>query len=320
MLEVGRVNEPSPGTFTSWNRAHFGAWCAAPARRPARRARPCPSTFCAPRFAPSRPPPARCRLPHLARSPPARCITSAPLILGLELTDAKLEPILDIIGNAEAIAINQAGLLTRAPTPLPPLLPTYAQPQPPTLRPTLLPALPLLPISPDRPSLTRRLLRRGRGTRGCWSRRSTRRPSLSTPPAPRCPHRRRPTSVSRAARASRTRTPTTARAARRCAAAGRAASRGSPSARGSWGAATPSTASRCPSATRQATRHARPPPRALNDQTAACTPLNIALARRVGTARARGEQEGELGARAPHRRSDGQGGAPYSSTLPLPPA
>merc|ERR1711865_251027 len=61
MLEVGRVAEPTPGTFYSWNRAHFGAWC----------------------------------------------ITSSPLILGLELTDAKLNPILDIIGNKEAIAVNQ---------------------------------------------------------------------------------------------------------------------------------------------------------------------------------------------------------------------
>lgn len=61
MLEVGRVTEPSPGTFLSWNRAHFGAWC----------------------------------------------VTSSPLILGLELTDAALQPILDVIGNSEAIAVNQ---------------------------------------------------------------------------------------------------------------------------------------------------------------------------------------------------------------------
>jgi alpha-galactosidase len=61
MLEVGRVMEPAPGSFFTWNRAHFGAWC----------------------------------------------ITSSPLILGLELTDAKLGPILDIIGNREAIAVNQ---------------------------------------------------------------------------------------------------------------------------------------------------------------------------------------------------------------------
>ena len=38
----------------------------------------------------------------------AWCITSSPLILGMELTDAKLEPVLDIIGNLEAIAVNQA--------------------------------------------------------------------------------------------------------------------------------------------------------------------------------------------------------------------
>ena len=61
MLEVGRVSEPSPGTFHSWNRAHFGAWC----------------------------------------------VVSAPLILGLELLDDKLTPILDIIGNKVAISVNQ---------------------------------------------------------------------------------------------------------------------------------------------------------------------------------------------------------------------
>jgi len=38
----------------------------------------------------------------------AWCIVSAPLILGLELTDAKLAPIIDIITNEEAIHINQA--------------------------------------------------------------------------------------------------------------------------------------------------------------------------------------------------------------------
>jgi hypothetical protein len=31
------------------------------------------------------------------------CIVSSPLILGLELSDKYLEPILDIIGNTEAI-------------------------------------------------------------------------------------------------------------------------------------------------------------------------------------------------------------------------
>ena len=34
-------------------------------------------------------------------------MVSAPLILGLSLTDEKLNPILDIIGNAEAVAVNQ---------------------------------------------------------------------------------------------------------------------------------------------------------------------------------------------------------------------
>lgn len=38
----------------------------------------------------------------------AWCIVSSPLILGLELTDQQLEPVLDVIGNSEAIAINQA--------------------------------------------------------------------------------------------------------------------------------------------------------------------------------------------------------------------
>lgn len=61
MLEVGRVVAPSNGSFYTWNRAHFGAWC----------------------------------------------IVSAPLILGLALTDELLDPVLDIIGNAEAIAVNQ---------------------------------------------------------------------------------------------------------------------------------------------------------------------------------------------------------------------
>ena len=38
----------------------------------------------------------------------AWAIVSAPLILGLELTDEKLDPVLDIITNKEAIAVNQA--------------------------------------------------------------------------------------------------------------------------------------------------------------------------------------------------------------------
>lgn len=61
MLEVGRVAEPTPGTFYSWNRAHFGAWC----------------------------------------------VISSPLILGMELSDDKLNPVLDIITNEEAIKVNQ---------------------------------------------------------------------------------------------------------------------------------------------------------------------------------------------------------------------
>ena len=59
MLEVGRVAAPTPDTFLSWNRAHFGAWC----------------------------------------------ITSSPLILGLDITDdQKLTAILDIIGNPDAVS------------------------------------------------------------------------------------------------------------------------------------------------------------------------------------------------------------------------
>lgn len=38
----------------------------------------------------------------------AWCVVSAPLILGLELTDEKLADVLDIIGNEEALAVNQA--------------------------------------------------------------------------------------------------------------------------------------------------------------------------------------------------------------------
>eukprot|EP00038_Savillea_parva_P002170 m.111306 g.111306 ORF g.111306 m.111306 type:complete len:180 (+) comp10749_c0_seq2:141-680(+) len=38
----------------------------------------------------------------------AWCIVSAPLILGLELTPENLDPIIDIIGNKEALAVNQA--------------------------------------------------------------------------------------------------------------------------------------------------------------------------------------------------------------------
>lgn len=38
----------------------------------------------------------------------AWCVVSAPLILGLELSDDKLRPVLDVITNPRAIAINQA--------------------------------------------------------------------------------------------------------------------------------------------------------------------------------------------------------------------
>lgn len=38
----------------------------------------------------------------------AWCVTSSPLILGLQLSDDKLDPILDIIGNREALGVNQA--------------------------------------------------------------------------------------------------------------------------------------------------------------------------------------------------------------------
>jgi alpha-galactosidase len=65
----------------------------------------------------------------------AWCIVSAPLILGLELNDSSLEPILDIIGNNEAIAVDQAfvghpGRLVSE-LPVPPSNPTSShQPQP----------------------------------------------------------------------------------------------------------------------------------------------------------------------------------------------
>eukprot|EP00937_MAST-01D_sp_MAST-1D-sp2_P005381 g5381.t1 len=62
MLEVGRVQAPTPDTAVTWNRAHFGAWC----------------------------------------------VISAPLILGLDLTDAAaLASIIPIVGNKEAIAVSQ---------------------------------------------------------------------------------------------------------------------------------------------------------------------------------------------------------------------
>lgn len=38
----------------------------------------------------------------------AWCIVSSPLILGLHLTEEKLKPIIDIITNSEAVAVNQA--------------------------------------------------------------------------------------------------------------------------------------------------------------------------------------------------------------------
>ena len=62
MLEVGRVQEPTPGSFFTWNRAHFGAWC----------------------------------------------VVSAPLVLGLDVTNHdKVAAVVDIITNPEAIAVNQ---------------------------------------------------------------------------------------------------------------------------------------------------------------------------------------------------------------------
>jgi hypothetical protein len=36
-------------------------------------------------------------------------ITSSPLVLGLDLTEASLAPIIDVITNPEALAINQVG-------------------------------------------------------------------------------------------------------------------------------------------------------------------------------------------------------------------
>merc|ERR1712160_85924 len=37
----------------------------------------------------------------------AWCVVSSPLILGMELSDEKLTPVLDIITNEEAISVNQ---------------------------------------------------------------------------------------------------------------------------------------------------------------------------------------------------------------------
>jgi len=69
----------------------------------------------------------------------AWCIVSAPLILGVELTTANLEPIIPIISNTEALAVNQAWAghpgslvwsktLTPAPSPAPePGTPMYVE-------------------------------------------------------------------------------------------------------------------------------------------------------------------------------------------------
>ena len=84
MLEVGRVEAPgAPATFLTWNRAHFVSH---------------QRTYTACEW----------HLTATAFAQGAWCVVSSPLVLGLELTDEKLEPILDVIGNSEAIAVNQA--------------------------------------------------------------------------------------------------------------------------------------------------------------------------------------------------------------------
>ena len=86
MLEVGRVEAPgAPATFLTWNRAHFVS-----------HQRTYLYTACG------------WHLTATAFAQGAWCVVSSPLVLGLELTDEKLEPILDVIGNSEAIAVNQA--------------------------------------------------------------------------------------------------------------------------------------------------------------------------------------------------------------------
>ena len=47
----------------------------------------------------------------------AWCITSSPLILGLELSDDKLAPVLDAVANSEAVAVNQGESDSRMATP-----------------------------------------------------------------------------------------------------------------------------------------------------------------------------------------------------------
>ena len=61
----------------------------------------------------------------------AWCIVSAPLVLGMDLTDEKLVPVLDVIGNKLALGVNQdwaghPGSLVRTLPPAPPPAPTPA--------------------------------------------------------------------------------------------------------------------------------------------------------------------------------------------------
>ena len=66
----------------------------------------------------------------------AWCIVSAPLVLGMDLTDEKLAPVLDVIGNKNALKVNHAwdghpGSLVRTlpdPAPAPPAPPGPAPP------------------------------------------------------------------------------------------------------------------------------------------------------------------------------------------------
>ena len=63
----------------------------------------------------------------------AWCVVSAPLVLGMDLTDEKLAPVLDVIGNKNALKVNQAwaghpGSLVRTLPPAPAPAPGPAPP------------------------------------------------------------------------------------------------------------------------------------------------------------------------------------------------
>ena len=115
MLEVGRVVPPLPAAGMTWNRAHFGAWCIISGEKTAVTYRcvcMCVSGFVCVWYHSCGYISVSERVTLTAYCPFSVFVTCflrpAPLILGLELTDAKLDPILDIIGNKAAIKVNQA--------------------------------------------------------------------------------------------------------------------------------------------------------------------------------------------------------------------